>query len=140
MCWHALSLVMLLRGSKLSHGFGFEFDRILVNSYSSDWFRLETVDDSLQPTIDMILNLSVFMWLGAVCPWPMFLDNSVISIYRLLALGVLVLLFRRLPIIFITHRYIHQIEGIRHAAFVGFFGTEQPLNLSFSAFRRQGKL
>lgn len=28
----------------------------------SDWFRLETLDDSLQPTIDMLLNLSIFMW------------------------------------------------------------------------------
>ena len=33
-----------------------------------DWFRLETKDDSLQPTIDMLLNVSVFMWYGAVCP------------------------------------------------------------------------
>ena len=32
----------------------------------SDWFRLETMDDSLQPTIDMLLNLSVFMWFGGL--------------------------------------------------------------------------
>lgn len=25
-------------------------------------FRLETLDDSLQPTIDMLLNVSIFMW------------------------------------------------------------------------------
>lgn len=29
-----------------------------------DWFRLETMDDSLQPTIDMLLNVSIFMWFG----------------------------------------------------------------------------
>jgi NhaP-type Na+/H+ or K+/H+ antiporter len=34
----------------------------------NDWFRLKTLDDSLQPTIDMLLNLSIFMWFGAVCP------------------------------------------------------------------------
>ena len=28
----------------------------------SDWFRLETLDDSLQPTIDMLLNLAIFIW------------------------------------------------------------------------------
>ncbi len=33
----------------------------LIQSFS-DWFRLETLDDSLQPTIDMLLNLAVFMW------------------------------------------------------------------------------
>src|SRR3954447_4630522 len=61
---------------------------------NSDWFRLETMDDSLQPTIDMLLNLSVFMWFGAVCPWSSFLNNSVIPIYRLIALGILILLLR----------------------------------------------
>lgn len=25
-------------------------------------FRLETLDDSLQPTIDMLLNVTIFMW------------------------------------------------------------------------------
>src|SRR5436309_38789 len=75
----------------------------------SDWFRLETVDDSLQPTVDMLLNLSVFLWLGAVCPWPMFAHNNVISIYRLIFLGILVLLFRRLPAVYAMHKYIHQI-------------------------------
>ena len=59
-----------------------------------DWFRLETLDDSLQPTIDMLLNLSIFVWYGAICPWATFANNSVIPIYRLIMLGVLILLFR----------------------------------------------
>ncbi|EPS27474.1 hypothetical protein PDE_02417 [Penicillium oxalicum 114-2] len=87
-----------------------------------DWFRLETMDDSLQPTIDMLLNLSVFMWFGAVCPWSSFLNNDVIPIYRLIFLGVLILLVRRLPIVLAMHKWIHQIEHVRHAGFVGFFG------------------
>ncbi|KAJ5317242.1 hypothetical protein PENANT_c045G03697 [Penicillium antarcticum] len=87
-----------------------------------DWFRLETMDDSLQPTIDMLLNLSVFMWFGAVCPWSSFLNNSVIPIYRLIFLGILILLVRRLPIVFAMHKAIHQIELVSQALFVGFFG------------------
>ncbi|KAJ6010585.1 hypothetical protein N7451_001997 [Penicillium sp. IBT 35674x] len=87
-----------------------------------DWFRLETIDDSLQPTIDMLLNLSMFMWFGAVCPWSSFLHNDIIPIYRLIFLGILILLVRRMPIIFAMHKYIHQIEDLSHAAFVGFFG------------------
>lgn len=59
-----------------------------------DWFRLETLDDSLQPTIDMLLNLSIFIWFGAICPWAMFAHNAIIPIYRLIFLGVLILLFR----------------------------------------------
>ncbi|KAL2863793.1 putative Na/H antiporter [Aspergillus lucknowensis] len=87
-----------------------------------DWFRLETMDDSLQPTIDMLLNLAVFMWFGAVCPWSLFLTNNVIPLYRLVFLGILILLVRRVPIVFALHRYIDQIEDLFQTAFVGFFG------------------
>lgn len=90
--------------------------------FDSDWFRLETMDDSLQPTIDMLLNLAIFMWFGAVCPWSSFLNNNIIPIYRLIFLGVLILLVRRMPIIFAMHKYIGQIEHLLQAAFVGFFG------------------
>ncbi|KAK4156663.1 hypothetical protein C8A00DRAFT_40877 [Chaetomidium leptoderma] len=87
-----------------------------------DWFRLETLDDSLQPTIDMLLNVSIFMWYGAVCPWELFLYNEVVPLGRLVALGILVLLLRRLPWVFAIHRFIPQIEEVRQAVFVGFFG------------------
>ncbi|KAH8907149.1 hypothetical protein BR93DRAFT_896662 [Coniochaeta sp. PMI_546] len=87
-----------------------------------DWFRLETLDDSLQPTIDMLLNVSIFMWYGAVCPWSSFVHNTVIPIYRLIPLGIMVLLFRRLPWVYAIHKFIPQIEEARQAIFVGFFG------------------
>lgn len=80
------------------------------------------MDDSLQPTIDMLLNLAVFVWFGAVCPWALFAHNDIIPIYRLIALGILILLFRRLPVVFAMHKYIHQIEQVSQALFVGFFG------------------
>ncbi|KAF2269004.1 putative Na/H antiporter [Lojkania enalia] len=92
-----------------------------------DWFRLETMDDSFQPTIDMLLNVSVFIWFGAVCPWYDFVYNSVIPIYRLIFLGILVLLLRRPPIVFTMHKKIHQIEETRQALYVGFFG---PIGVS----------
>jgi NhaP-type Na+/H+ or K+/H+ antiporter len=93
-----------------------------------DWFRLETLDDSLQPTIDMLLNLSIFLWFGSVCPWRLFLANDgIIPIYRLIALAILILLFRRLPAIFALHKYIPQIEERHQALFMGFFG---PIGVS----------
>ncbi|KAI1340850.1 Sodium/hydrogen exchanger family-domain-containing protein [Xylariaceae sp. FL0016] len=92
-----------------------------------DWFRQETVDDSLQPTVDMILNVAIFIWLGAVCPWHLFAENSVISLPRLVALGILVLLLRRLPIVMMLHRFIPQVKETRQALFVGFFG---PIGVS----------
>lgn len=107
---------------------------ILTNSR----FRLETLDDSLQPTIDMLLNVTIFMWYvsysrvwriladsaryGAVCPWTSFVHNDVVPIYRLVGVGILVLLLRRLPFLLAIHKMIPQIENINQAVFVGFFG------------------
>ncbi|KAI5367644.1 Putative cation/H+ exchanger, sodium/solute symporter superfamily [Septoria linicola] len=92
-----------------------------------DWFRQETKDDSLQPTIDMLLNVAIFMWFGAVCPWRSFLHNEVIPIYRLIPLGILVLLLRRLPVIFLLRKQIHQLEDLKQTAFTGWFG---PIGVS----------
>lgn len=70
----------------------------------------------------MLLNVSIFLWYGAVCPWDMFLRNDVIPLYRLIPLGILVLLLRRLPWVLAIHKKIPQIEQVRQAVFVGFFG------------------
>lgn len=94
---------------------------------ASDWFRQETLDDSLQPTIDMLLNVAVFIWFGAVCPWNSFAHNNVIPLWRLVLLGITVLLFRRIPIVMAMHKQIHQIEEFKQAWFVGFFG---PIGVS----------
>ena len=67
------------------------------------------------------------MWCGAVCPWSLFLHNHVIPIYRLIPLGILILLFRRLPIVYAMHWKIPQIEEKQQALFVGFFG---PIGVS----------
>lgn len=75
----------------------------------------------------MLLNVAVFMWFGAVCPWRSFLHNDVIPIYRLIPLGILVLLLRRLPMILTFKKQIHQLEEWKHAAFTGWFG---PIGVS----------
>jgi sodium/hydrogen antiporter len=75
----------------------------------------------------MLLNLSIFIWYGAVCPWASFRLNDVIPTYRLVFLGVLILLFRRVPVVLSMHTYISEIEHFQQAAFVGFFG---PIGVS----------
>ena len=67
------------------------------------------------------------MWYGAVCPWAMFARNDVIPLYRLVFLGVLILLLRRIPVVYAMHKYIKQIDQKRRALFVGFFG---PIGVS----------
>lgn len=114
----------------------------------SDWFRVKTKDDSFQPTIDMLLNVSIFAFYGATCPWYSFghndvsittffvhrlkshfadLSSQVIPVHRLIFLGLLVLLLRRLPMILLIWKQIDQIEDWRQALFAGFFG---PIGVS----------
>ncbi|KAL1970418.1 hypothetical protein VTN77DRAFT_5579 [Rasamsonia byssochlamydoides] len=92
-----------------------------------DWFRIRTMEDTLQPTIDLVLNMAMFIWLGIVCPWSSFIDGSVVPVWRLFLLGILVLLLRRLPAIYLMRRLIPQITGSRDALFMGFFG---PIGVS----------
>ncbi|GAW22086.1 hypothetical protein ANO14919_116210 [Xylariales sp. No.14919] len=70
----------------------------------------------------MLLNVVIFMWYGAVCPWQSFVTNKIVPIHRLIPLGLLILLLRRPPFILGLHKKIPQIEGIRQATFMGFFG------------------
>lgn len=69
-----------------------------------------------------MLNVAVFVWFGAVCPWHSFNHNSIVPIYRLIPLGILILLVRRPPVLFLLHKLIHQTERWRQATIVGFFG------------------
>jgi sodium/hydrogen antiporter len=46
----------------------------------------------------------------------------VVPIYRLVGLGILVLILRRLPFLLALHKMIPQIENIQQAVFIGFFG------------------
>lgn len=92
-----------------------------------DWFRVRTDEDSFEPTADMLLNVVMFVWLGAVCPWHMFFTTSLMPFWRLFVLGILIFLFRRLPIIIVMKPFIRQIEDWRQALFVGYFG---PIGVS----------
>ena len=40
----------------------------------------------------MLLNITIFLWYGAVAPWPSFGQNDVIPVYRLIFLAILVFL------------------------------------------------
>lgn len=70
----------------------------------------------------MLLNVTIFMWYGAICPWDSFAVSKIVPLYRLIPLGLLVLLLRRAPFIIGIHKKIPQIEDIRQAIFMGFFG------------------
>lgn len=75
-----------------------------------DWFRVRTKDDSLQPTVDMLLNVA--LWYGASLPWAAFAGNAVplLTPGRLALVGLLVLVLRRLPWVLAMHKWIRQVR------------------------------
>lgn len=93
-----------------------------------DWFRQQTMNDSFQPTLDMMLTQAMFLWLGAVCPWSDFANSGeVIGLGRLIALAFLILLFRRPPVTLGLQSMLGEVQGSRKALFMGYFG---PIGVS----------
>lgn len=86
-----------------------------------DWYRQQTEQDEVQNVIDMLLNLSFFIFLGATIPFAAFHDPSGtgVTLPRLLGLAVLVLLFRRLPALLLMYRFTPTMRDVSEAAFMG---------------------
>ncbi|KAL0084383.1 Sodium/hydrogen exchanger family-domain-containing protein [Phycomyces blakesleeanus] len=97
---------------------------IAGNSFTwDDWFRTETEDAHLMEVIDLLLNMSVFVYIGATIPWASFQSIELdVSLWRLIVLAIMVLLFRRLPIVVGLYKFIPTIHTFREAVFTGWFG------------------
>lgn len=97
---------------------------IAGNSFTwDDWFRIETENAHMAEVVDVLLNLSMFVYIGATVPWDSFTDSSLsLSLWRLFVLAILVLLLRRLPIVLATYKFAPAIHNFREALFTGWFG------------------
>ncbi|KAG2226461.1 hypothetical protein INT45_014205 [Circinella minor] len=94
------------------------------NAFSwDDWFRQETEEAHFQEVIDMMLNLGVFAYIGAIIPWHEFGNAEIgLSPWRLVVIAILILLFRRLPIVLALKPIMPAIKTYREAVFSGWFG------------------
>lgn len=89
--------------------------------------------DEVNSCFDVILNFGGFMYIGSIIPWSDFQapDITGITVLRLLGLGVLILIFRRIPAIFLTYKLMPKcIKDWKEALFMGYFG---PIGKSFGA-------
>ena len=89
------------------------------------WFSERTHATHLPQIADLILNSSMFVYFGAIIPWFAFSPQNItpaISVGKLLAFLVLVLLFRRIPVVLALYRWIPDIRTFREALFCGHFG------------------
>ena len=89
------------------------------------WFAKKTAEAHLPNVVDLLLNSSMFVYFGATIPWSHFNPGQYtphVTPVRLTALLVLILLFRRLPIVLAMKQFIPDIKTYREALFCGHFG------------------
>ncbi|ORX67221.1 hypothetical protein DL89DRAFT_269642 [Linderina pennispora] len=82
-----------------------------------DWFRTETKEAHFQDVLDTLFNYTFFIYLGAIVPMGHFITPG-----RLVAVSILVILFRRLPAVLAVTRLTPALVTFREAAFAGWFG------------------
>lgn len=90
-------------------------------------YLAETLErhDEVNGSIDILLNFGGFMYIGAIMPWQEFHQPDVtgITIGRLLALGLLVLLLRRIPAMMVMYKLMpNTVKSWQEALFMGYFG------------------
>ncbi|KAF2251840.1 hypothetical protein BU26DRAFT_590144 [Trematosphaeria pertusa] len=92
--------------------------------FSNDgWFLEKTEEAHVSNVIDLLINLAFFVYFGTIIPWDLFNAPLIgISPWRLVVLGLLVLFFRRIPVMLALKPLIPDIKTWREALFAGHFG------------------
>lgn len=92
--------------------------------FSNDgWFTEKTEESHVSNVIDLLLNLAYFVYFGAIIPWQLY-DAPELGLvpWRLVVIAVLVIFFRRLPIMLVLKPIIPDVKTWREALFAGHFG------------------
>ena len=87
-----------------------------------DWFVEQTRDAQLQQVVDTVFNSTFFILFGAAIPWAAF---QTIGVMRLCLLTVLLLIFRRLPFVFVLTNLFPKASKLKtgqERIFAGWFG------------------
>ncbi len=92
--------------------------------FSNDgWFTEKTEESHVSNVIDLLLNLTYFVYLGSIIPWEQYNNPSIgLTPWRLVVIAVFVVLFRRIPIMLMLKPLIPDIKTWREALFAGHFG------------------
>jgi Na(+)/H(+) antiporter len=86
-------------------------------------FAKKTEELHVLTVIDLLLNLSFFVYFGAIIPWPMFNDPAIgLNVWRLIVLAIVVIFLRRMPAVLAFLRITPDIKLWREALFCGHFG------------------
>ncbi|KAJ6035771.1 Cation/H+ exchanger [Penicillium herquei] len=100
----------------------------------------EARHDSFNTTIEMVLNFGTFIFIGISMPWDqMYMPHETgITPARLITLGVLLLLFRRIPAIMLGYRFMPKIcSSWKEALFMGYFAPIGVGAISYVEYSRR---
>lgn len=87
------------------------------------FFNKQTEESVFSSVIDLLFNVAAFVFVGAWMPFNSFSDEVLsLSVWRLIVIGICVLLARRLPILIALYRWIPDVKTFREAVFSGHFG------------------
>ncbi|CAO1622222.1 unnamed protein product [Jaminaea pallidilutea] len=101
------------------------------NSFTwDDWFRIRSEESDVQDILDNLLNAAVFIYIGAIIPWDWYhvaatIDGPTvggIETWRIVVLGITVLLLRRPPWVIAATKAIPALRTFGESAFAGWFG------------------
>ncbi|ORY68488.1 putative Na+/H+ antiporter CNH1 [Pseudomassariella vexata] len=92
--------------------------------FSNDgWFSSKTEESHVSNVIDLLINLAYFVFLGTIIPWDQFNNADMgLSAWKLSLMAILVILFRRIPIMLALKPFIPDVKTWREALFAGHFG------------------
>lgn len=92
--------------------------------FSNDgWFTEKTEESHVSNVIDLLLNLAYFVYFGSIIPWQDYNAPDIGLVpWRLVVIALLVIFFRRIPIMLILKSIIPDVKTWREALFAGHFG------------------
>ncbi|MCJ1407571.1 Superoxide dismutase [Mn], mitochondrial [Ptychographa xylographoides] len=92
--------------------------------FSNDgWFTQKTEESHVSNVIDLLLNLAYFVFLGSIIPWQLYNAPELgLTPWRLVVIALMVIFFRRIPIMLALKPLVPDIKNWREALFAGHFG------------------
>lgn len=92
--------------------------------FSNDgWFAEKTEESHVSNVIDLLLNLTYFVYFGTIIPWEQFNNADLgLQAWRLVVIAIFIIFFRRIPVMLLFKPFIPDIKTWREALFAGHFG------------------
>ncbi|PLW39975.1 hypothetical protein PCASD_06824 [Puccinia coronata f. sp. avenae] len=88
-----------------------------------DWFTESIETSNFSSILDLLINCTTFIYIGATIPFSSWNDVSLTLVpWRLVVLGFSIIFLRRLPIMIIMQKIVPDLKTHREAVFSGHFG------------------